>query len=281
MRLNPCCLCPHKCGVNRLAGEKGKCRSTKDLYVSSYNLHFGEEPSISGFSGSGAIFFTNCSLACVFCQNYPISQLGNGNKSSIDELAEIMLKLQSQGAHNINFVTPTHFVPQIVDAVDKARNKGLKVPLVYNCGGYEEIETLRLLDGIIDIYMPDAKYSDNEMAEKYSGAPDYREVNKRALKEMHRQVGDLVIDEKGIAIRGLLVRHLILPENISGSKQVLEFIANELSKNTYVSLMAQFHPAHKAEKFPKISRRISDCEYQEVLDIFEKLGLEKGWKQEL
>lgn len=278
--LNPCRICPHECGVNRLNNQRGKCRTGEGVRISSYNLHFGEEPPISGYSGSGTIFFTNCNMACVFCQNYPISHLGNGNEISIEELVSIILELQDRGAHNINFVTPTHVVPQIVKAVTLSRKKGLKIPVVYNCGGYEKVETLKHLEGIVDIYMPDAKYSDRNMSEKYSNAKDYWEVNKKALKEMHRQVGNLTVNKSDVAIKGLLIRHLILPNNISGTKEVLEFIANEISADTYVSLMAQYHPAHNSYKFPELSRRISANEYKQALKITQRLKLEKGWQQE-
>lgn len=280
-RLNSCCLCPHHCGVNRFISSSGKCRSGNKIFVASHTLHFGEEPPISGYAGSGTIFFSNCTLSCVFCQNYPISQLGNGNLVKVSELSSIMLELQQRGAHNINFVTPSHMAAHIVEAVFEAKEKGLTIPLVYNCSGYEEIETLKLLDGIIDIYMPDAKYSDNTISKKYSSAEDYWEINKLALKEMYRQVGNLIINKNGIAEKGLLIRHLILPDNISGSNIILEFIAKELSKQTFISIMAQYHPAHKTSQYPELSRRISLEEYNKVLKVVDFLGLENGWQQEL
>ncbi|MBN1622093.1 MAG: radical SAM protein [Endomicrobiales bacterium] len=279
--LNPCRLCPHECRVNRLEDKQGKCRCGKDFYVSSHNLHFGEEPPISGFSGSGTIFFTNCNLSCVYCQNYPISQLGNGNKSSVQELADMMMELQKNKAHNINFVTPTHVVPFIVEAVFKAREKGLNIPLVYNCGGYEKVETLKLLEGIIDIYMPDAKYSSDENSLKYSGAQNYWEINKAALKEMHRQAGNLILDKNGIAKKGLLIRHLVLPNNIKRTKEVLEFISKEISPDTYLSLMSQYHPAHQSFKYPELSRQVSANEYKQAVKTANTFKLTKGWKQEL
>lgn len=277
---NPCHLCPHKCGVDRSSSQYGKCRTGRDISVSSYNLHYGEEPPISGYSGSGTIFFTNCNLSCVFCQNYPISQLGNGNKVSIKELAGIMIELQQKKAHNINFVTPSHVVPAIVEAVYEAKNLGLNIPLVYNCGGYESIETLAMLDGIIDIYMPDAKYSDPALAKTYSGASNYWEVNKAALAEMHRQVGNLCISSDGIASRGLLIRHLVLPNDISGSREVLDFIAKEISKDTYISMMSQYHPANHSGQMPELSRKITHKEYREVIKFAKMLGLDNGWQQE-
>lgn len=278
--LENCTVCPRNCKTNRLKNELGFCNVGKNPKISSYNLHFGEEPPISGRSGSGTIFFTGCNLKCVFCQNYPISQLHHGNEISIEKLAEIMLLLQKQNAHNINFVTPAHVVPQIIEAAVMAKKKGLKIPLVYNSGGYEKTETLKLLDGIIDIYMPDAKYSDNRMAKKYSNAPDYWEYNKQALKEMHGQVGDLRT-KNGIAVKGLLVRHLVLPDNIAGSKKVFEFISKEISKKTYMSIMAQYHPANHADDFDKLNRKITNDEYNTVLKFADDYGLTLGWRQEL
>ena len=277
--LEKCHLCPRKCLVNRLQDEKGFCEAGRRVVVSSCNLHFGEEPPISGYRGSGTIFFTHCNLRCCFCQNYPISQLGNGQEVEISELAKMMVKLQKLGAHNINFVTPTHFVSQIIKALELAVREGLKIPLVYNSGGYDSVETLKLLDGIVDIYMPDAKYSNSQSARTYSRAADYFEVNKKALLEMHRQVGDLKMDREGIAKRGLLIRHLVMPEDIVGSGRVLEFIAKNISKNTYMSIMAQYHPAHLAFEFPELSRRISKTEYDAALKMADKLGLERGWRQ--
>jgi len=278
--LEKCHLCPRKCLVNRLQDEKGFCGAGRRVVVSSWNLHFGEEPPISGYRGSGTIFFTHCNLRCCFCQNYPISQLGNGQEVEISELARMMVRLQKLGAHNINFVTPTHFVPQIVEALGIAIEEGLKIPLVYNSGGYDAEETLQLLDGIMDIYMPDAKYSTPESGRTYSKAADYFEVNKKALLEMHRQVGDLKMDKEGIAERGLLIRHLVMPQDVVGTRKVLEFIARNISKNTYMSIMAQYHPAHLAFEFPEISRRIYKREYDAVLKMADELGLERGWRQD-
>jgi len=278
--LENCRICPRNCQVNRLKDEKGFCGAGRGVVVSSYNLHFGEEPPISGHRGSGTIFFTHCNLRCCFCQNYPISQLGNGRDVEISDLAKMMLKLQDLGAHNINFVTPTHFVPQIVEALELAAGNGLRIPLVYNSGGYDSRDTLLLLDGIIDIYMPDAKYSDPNSARTYSRASDYFEVNRKALLEMYRQVGDLKMDREGIAMKGLLIRHLVMPQDIAGSREVLEFIAKKISKNTYMSIMAQYHPAHLAFEFPELSRRITKKEYDVVLKIADELGLERGWRQD-
>lgn len=276
-----CSLCPRNCGVNRLKNEKGHCRSGYTPIISSANLHFGEEPPISGANGSGTIFLANCNLNCCFCQNYPISQLGNGNEISIKKLSQTMLELQEKGAHNINFVSPTHFVPQVVRALDTAIEGGLKIPLVYNSGGYDSVTTLKLLEGIFDVYMPDAKYADNNNSKRYSNIENYFEVNRNALIEMHRQVGALETDSNGIAVKGLLIRHLVLPGNIAGSEKVLRFIAKNISKDTYMSIMSQYHPAHKATKMKEISRRITKEEYERVLKLAEELGLENGWHQEL
>ena len=277
--LSPCEVCPRKCGVKRLEGERGFCRSGEDVIVSSHNAHFGEEPPLVGNFGSGTIFFTNCNLKCVYCQNYPISQLGNGNKVNLSELAKIMLALQKRKCHNINLVTPTHFVPQILKSLKLAVKMGLQIPIVYNTCGYEEVRTLKLLAGIVDIYLPDARYANDEVARKYSSAPDYFEIMKKALKEMHRQVGDLVTDKIGVARSGLIIRHLVLPEGLSGTKKIMRFIAREISPHTYVSLMAQYFPAYQAGQFPPLSRRINREEYREALRAFEEEGLGNGWFQ--
>ncbi len=277
--LEKCSLCARKCGVNRLKNEEGFCKVGRLSKVSSFNAHFGEEPPISGISGSGTIFFTHCNLQCVYCQNYPISQLGHGEEVSSKNLAGMMLSLQNKKCHNINFVTPTHVIGQILEALEIAIEKGLSIPLVYNSGGYDSVHTLKLLEGIIDIYMPDAKYALDAMAVKHSNAPGYPDINKKALSEMYRQVGDLIMDDDGIAQRGLLVRHLVLPGNISGSKEVLGFIADKISKNTYMSIMAQYHPAYRAYEYPLLSHRISHEEYASVLETADELGLQRGWRQ--
>lgn len=275
--LEECRLCPNECAVNRLSGETGNCQSSYEVMISSYGPHFGEEPELVGLYGSGTIFFTNCNLSCVYCQNYDISQLGVGHKISIEELADIMISLQRRGCHNINLVTPTHFVPQIVEALLIAIEKGLEIPLVYNCGGYESVETLKMLENIIDIYMPDIKYSDNEIAERLSGIKNYWNVVRAAVKEMHRQVGDLHIDRMGIAKRGLLVRHLVLPNNLSGSQKVIDFIADEISKDTYLNIMDQYHPAFNAGKYNDLNRRITTDEYDKVINYAISRGLRRGF----
>ncbi|MDD5635141.1 MAG: radical SAM protein [Atribacterota bacterium] len=278
--LKSCILCPHQCGVDRISGQKGFCRSTGQIEISSFNAHFGEEPPISGINGSGTIFFSNCTLRCVYCQNYPISQLGHGNKISVSELSQIMLDLQKRKCHNINLVTPTHFVPQIISAIKKARSGGLCLPIVYNTSGYESVETLQLLDGIVDIYLPDIKYSDDKLAEKYSKATNYSLVNKKALQEMYRQVGNLKVDRKGIAISGLIIRHLVLPGKLSGTEKVLNWIAENISKEAYISLMAQYFPAFQALEYPELSRRITRNEYKKAKEIFDRCGLVNGWIQQ-
>ena len=280
-RLQNCDLCPWRCGSNRLKDErKGVCRSGLNPVISSYNLHFGEEPVLSGTRGSGTIFLTNCTLRCVFCQNYPISQLGAGKEYTVEEMADMMLELQEAGAHNINFVTPSHFIAQILKAILIAAEKGLSIPVVYNTSGYDAVDALRLLDGVVDIYLPDIKYSDDEVAKKLSRAKNYVEINRAALKEMHRQVGDLIVDEKGIAVRGLIVRHLVLPNELAGTKEAMEFLAREISPNTVVSLMSQYFPAHKAYDFPEIARTITAEEYLKAIKYMEEAGLKRGWIQE-
>lgn len=274
--LESCQICPHQCGVNRIAGEKGLCRSTAQVMVSSHNAHFGEEPPISGVHGSGTIFFTNCTLSCVFCQNYSISQLGNGNPVSISQLSKMMLDLQKRGCHNINLVTPTHFVPQIIAAIGEASKGGLSVPIVYNTGGYESLATLKLLDGIVDIYMPDAKYADNAISQKYSGTKNYFPVLKDVLREMHRQVGDFKIDKNGVAVSGLLVRHLVLPHNLAGTDQILPWIAQNISKKIYINLMEQYFPTFRAADYVQLSRPITRKEYQEAKLILKQCGFENG-----
>lgn len=275
--LTSCRLCPHKCHVNRTRGEEGFCGATDNVYISSVSPHFGEELPLVGTSGSGTIFFTNCNLSCVYCQNYSISHLGEGNKISIPNLAECMLHLQNKGCHNINLVSPTHYIPQIVSALVIAVEKGLELPIVYNCGGYESVEILELLKDIIDIYMPDVKYSDNKIAEKYSGADNYWNVVKRALKEMHNQVGTLHCKSSGIAVRGLLIRHLVLPNKIAGSEKVINFIVDELSKDSYVNIMDQYRPYYLVDKYEELNRPISADEFQDVISYARNTGLHCGF----
>jgi putative pyruvate formate lyase activating enzyme len=261
--------------VNRQAGDAGKCRISREAMVSSYGPHFGEEAPLVGRHGSGTIFFTNCNLRCLFCQNYSISQLGEGQKVSKEELAYRMLFLQAKGCHNINLVSPTHVVPQILEALELAVESGLHLPLVYNSGGYDSVETLKILDSIVDIYMPDMKYDDEETARELSGIENYPEINKAAIKEMHRQTGDLEINEEGVAQRGLLVRHLVLPHGLAGTKGIVNFLATEISPNTYVNIMAQYHPCYKVFEIPGLGRRISSAELQEALSLAQESGLRR------
>ena len=275
-RLACCDICPRCCGVDRLSDQRGLCRTGRWAGVASYAPHFGEEDCLVGRAGSGTIFFSGCNLSCSFCQNYDISQQDAGREVSADELSRMMLALQDCGCHNINLVTPTHVVPQILEALVLAREGGLHPPLVYNSGGYESIAALHLLEGVIDIYMPDAKYGQDGPALKYSGTPDYVERMKAALKEMHRQVGDLVLDEAGIARRGLLIRHLVLPEGAAGTAEVIRFISQEISKNTYLNVMAQYHPAYNACRFPELCRCITAREYARALALAAEAGLTRG-----
>ena len=268
-----CELCPRKCHVNRLKDEKGFCKTGRNAVVSSFGPHFGEEKVLVGRFGSGTIFFTHCNLACVFCQNYDISQLGRGKEVSAKELANTMLELQRMGCHNINLVSPTHCVPQIMEALLHAFEEGLKVPIVYNTGGYDSVDTLKLLEGIIDIYMPDIKYGDDERGMRYSSAPNYFSVAKSAVREMHRQVGDLKTDDRGIAVKGLLVRHLVLPNNLAGTEKVMEFLATEISAETFVNIMDQYRPLHKAFRYPELSRSITQFELRKAVEIALSHGL--------
>lgn len=281
--LKDCTLCPRDCRVDRTNGETGFCRSGHLPIVSSYCAHHGEEPVLSGTNGSGTIFFGNCNLRCVFCQNHQISQPAAPQKDkevSLERLSDIMLELQSMGCHNINLVSPSHFAAQIVRAVEVAASKGLKIPLVYNSNGYDSIETLRLLEGIIDIYLPDMKYSDDSLAIEYSKVKDYVRHSRAAIIEMKRQVGDIIIDRRGIALKGLIIRHLVLPNDLSGSEDVLRFISDEVGKGTFVSVMSQYFPAHLAERYPLISRPVREREYEKVLECRDRIGIESGWVQE-
>jgi putative pyruvate formate lyase activating enzyme len=272
--LEPCRVCPRECLAQRLQGETGVCGVAENAMISSYGPHYGEERPLVGTGGSGTIFLAHCNLCCVFCQNYEISQEGEGQVVPVRRLAEMMLDLQRMGCHNINFVTPTHQVPQILRALPLAVEGGLQVPLVYNCGGYESLETLRILDGVFDIYMPDFKYGDSEAAKRYSNAENYPEVAKAAFQEMHRQVGDLTLDRRGIARRGLLVRHLVLPNNLAGTGEVVRFLA-ELSEDTYVNIMAQYRPCYRAHEYPPLARRPTREELEGALRLARAAGLHR------
>lgn len=270
--LENCKLCPHKCGVNRLKNEKGFCKTGRYAVISSFFPHHGEEKPIRGYNGSGTIFFSNCNLRCVYCQNYDISQLGHGEIFYPEELADAMLFLQAQGCHNINLVTPSHVVAQFMEALLIAVKKGLKIPIVYNTSSYDSLEVLKLLNGVVDIYLPDFKYSDNKIAEKYSKIKNYFDIAKEAIKEMHRQVGDLKTDSYGIAIKGVLVRHLVLPNNLAGTEKIIKFL-KELSSNFAVNIMDQYHPCYKAYEYPELSRRITSKEYNYAIKLAEGLIL--------
>jgi len=279
--LKACRLCPRRCGVDRTAGGRGVCRMAARPVVASWNVHPWEEPPISGTRGSGTIFFSGCTGQCCFCQNYPISQYRYGNEVSCERLGEMMLELQRRGCHNINFVTPTHFAAQILAATDYAAARGLRIPLVYNTSGYETVETLRLLEGVIDIWLPDAKYDDDAVARRLSGFKDYVAHNRAALREIFRQVGDeLILDEAGIARRGMIIRHLVLPDGLAGTAGVLRWIATELSPRVHISLMDQYFPAYQAVNDPALGRKITPEEYDAALEAFEAAGLERGWLQD-
>ncbi len=271
--LSSCQLCPRKCNVDRLSGQTGTCSTGEKAIVSSYNPHFGEEAPLVGRSGSGTIFFTYCNLLCLFCQNYDISHDGHGEEVTAEQLAGIMINLQNIGCHNINFVTPSHVVPQILSAIEIAVENGLEVPLVYNTGGYDSVDTLKLLEGVFDIYMPDFKFWSPEVAETTCKAKDYPEITRRALMEMHRQVGDLVTDENGIALRGLLIRHLILPQGLAGTSEIMKFIAQKISSNSYVNIMTQYRPCGRAAEVKELSARPSQHDFKNAYQAAKKAGI--------
>jgi putative pyruvate formate lyase activating enzyme len=277
--LKECRLCPRHCKVNRRQGELGFCRAGDKLMLSSAFAHFGEEAPLVGSMGSGTIFLTHCNLRCVFCQNHDISHRGQGEAVTAQQMAAHMVALQQRGCHNINFVTPTHYVPQIITALPYAIDRGLRVPLVYNCGGYESLDLIKLLDGIIDIYMPDVKWADSAVAGKYAQAPDYPAVVKEVLKEMHRQVGDLKISKTGVAERGLLIRHLVMPEGLAGTRELMHYIATEISLHSYVNIMSQYRPEYRAVEFPELNRRITHDEYRAALEWAGVEGLYLGFPE--
>jgi putative pyruvate formate lyase activating enzyme len=273
--LQDCTLCPRKCGVNRLAGETGVCKTGTRAWVSSYSPHFGEEAPLVGSGGSGTVFFTHCNLLCSFCQNFDISHEGFGQKVTDTQLAALMLELQKAGCHNINFVTPSHVVPQILKAIEIAAAEGLRIPLVYNTGGYDRVTTLKLLEGIFDIFMPDFKFWSSEIAEKTCDAADYPAIARKALMEMHRQVGDLQIDASGIAIKGLLIRHLVMPGGLAGTRDVMRFIAKELSTDSYVNIMNQYRPCGRAAEFPDLATYPSTADFKEAVNAARQQGLHR------
>ena len=280
-KLENCNICPHRCGANRMNGKTGRCKATDKVKVALASIHNFEEPCISGKNGSGTVFFSNCNLNCVFCQNYEISQLGKGKEISIEELADIFIKQQNKNVHNINLVTPTIYIYQIIEAIKLARDKGLKIPTVYNSNGYENVEALKHLKGYIDIYLPDLKYSNNEIAYKYSNIKNYYENAVQAIKEMYNQVGTPIIDENGIMKKGLMIRHLVLPNQLQNSKNVLKWINDNMDKKVFVSVMAQYFPTHKAKNFQEINRKLTKEEYNEIEQYLYTLDLENGYIQEL
>lgn len=281
--LSNCRVCPRDCKVDRLANKTAVCKTGRYALVGSFFPHFGEEDCLRGINGSGTIFFSMCNLRCVFCQNYDISQAGEGVEAEPEELADMMIELQLRGCHNINFVTPEHVVPQMVEALPIAIRRGLHVPIVYNTSAYDSMESLELLDGIVDIYMPDFKFWDEELSLKYMKAKDYPVAARRAIKEMHRQVGDLVLDENGLAQRGLMIRHLVMPGEIAGTKEIMQFIASEVSTNTYVNVMAQYYPAGKvsADQYADINRNIERSEYEAAIKAARDAGLSRLDPREL
>jgi putative pyruvate formate lyase activating enzyme len=275
-QMEDCVLCARHCHVDRILGSEGaSCRTGANAVVHSYGPHHGEERCLSGWAGSGTIFVAWCDLRCLYCQNWELSWQGEGDEVSAAELATMMLKLQTSGCHNINLVNPSHVIAPLLSALEIAAAHGLDLPLVYNSSGYDSLEGLALLDGVVDIYMPDMKYGSNEPAALYSRAPDYVSVNRSAVKEMHRQVGDLVLDDDGIAQRGLVIRHLVLPNGLAGSESVLRFIADEISPRTYVNIMSQYRPCHRAPSIPALARRLMPEEYDEARNIARRFGLKR------
>ena len=278
--LEKCAICPHNCGINRLNNQIGRCKSKDTVKVALYSTHNFEEPGISGKKGSGTVFFSNCNMNCVFCQNYEISQQGKGKEISIEELADIFIKQQEKDVENINLVTPTSYIPQIIEAIKIARGNGLKLPIVYNTNGYEKVETLKMLDGYVDIYLPDFKYSDNELGKRLSKVDNYFEIATEALKEMYRQTGKVVFNEEGIMQKGMIIRHLVLPNHILNSRRVLKWI-NENMHDVYVSVMAQYFPTYKDKEIDDINRKLTKEEYEQIENYLYRLDLENGYIQEL
>lgn len=282
--LDKCTICPHKCGINRNEGQIGRCKASEKIKIALYSTHNFEEPCISGENGSGTVFFSNCNLNCVYCQNYEISQQGKGKEITIEELAQIFLEQQSKNVENINLVTPTSYTFQIIEAIKIARENGLKIPIVYNTNGYETVETIRKLDGYVDIYLPDLKYAENEKAYKYSKIENYFEIATNAIKEMVRQAGKPEFDENGIMKKGVMIRHLVLPENMENSKKVPKWINDNLKDYVYISVMAQYFPTYKAkndEKYKELNRKLTENEWKQIEDYIDFLGFENGFVQEL
>ena len=280
-KLSNCTLCPHKCNVNRLNGNKGKCGCDNKLKIALASLHYYEEPCISGKNGSGTVFFTNCNFKCIYCQNYEISQLGKGREITIEELANIFLKQQEKGANNINLVTPTSYVYQTIEAIQIARNKGLNIPIIYNTNGYENEETIELLNGYIDVYLPDLKYYDNNLGKKYSGIDNYFSIATKAILKMYEQVGTPIFNENGIIQKGMIIRHLVLPNHLLNSKHILHWIKENMPNDVYVSVMAQYFPTYKAQEDKLINRKLTKKEYKEIENYLYLLDLKNGYMQEL
>ena len=279
--LEKCTICPHKCNINRNHGKIGRCKATNKVKIALYSTHEFEEPCISGQNGSGTVFFSNCNLNCIYCQNYEISQLGRGKEITIEELAQVFLIQQKKGVENINLVTPTSYVPQIIEAIKIAKKAGLKLPIVYNTNSYENVDTLKQLEGYIDIYLPDLKYAENELGKKYSKIENYFEIATESIKEMIRQVGEPKLNENGIIEKGVMIRHLVLPNHIENSKKVLKWIKENLPKEIYISIMAQYFPTYKAKEDNNINRKLTKEEWKEVEDYIAEIGIENGYVQEL
>ena len=279
--LEKCQICPHDCKINRNENQIGRCKSTNKIKIALYSVHNFEEPCISGKNGSGTVFFSNCNMNCVYCQNYEISQEGLGKEITIEELSNIFLKLQNKNVNNINLVTPTSYVPQIIEAIKIAKENGLNLPIIYNTNGYEKIETIKMLNGYIDVYLPDFKYYDNELAKKYSKVDNYFEIASKAIKEMYNQVGAPVLDKNGIIKKGLMIRHLVLPNNIENSKKVLKWLKENIKEDVYINIMAQYFPTYKAKEIKELNRKLSKEEYKIIEDYLYKLDIENGYIQEL
>ena len=281
MDLEKCKICPHECGVNRTKNEIGRCKSTDKIKIALYSLHHFEEPCISGEHGSGTVFFSNCNLNCVYCQNYEISQEGKGREISIEELADIFLEQQNKHAENINLVTPTSYTLQIIETIKIAKKNGLTIPIIYNTNGYEKVETLKLLEGYIDVYLPDLKYYDNEIGKKYSKIEKYFEIATKAILEMYRQVGSPQLNDQGMIQKGIMIRHLILPNHIENSKKILKWIKENVDENVYVDIMAQYFPTYKAKEIKDLNRKLTKEEYQEIEEYVYQLDIKNGYMQEL
>ena len=279
--LEKCSICPHKCNINRNKGKVGRCKATDKVKIALYSVHDFEEPCISGEKGSGTVFFSNCNLNCIFCQNYEISQLGKGKEITVEELAEIFLIQQEKEVENINLVTPTSYAPQIIEAIKIAKEKGLKIPIVYNTNAYESVETLKMLEGYIDVYLPDLKYTENNLAKKYSNVENYFEVATKAIEEMIKQVGTPNLDGNGIMKKGVMIRHLVLPNHIENSKKVIKWITENLSKEIYISIMAQYFPTFEAKEHENLNRKLTKEEWEEIQKYIEELKIENGYVQEL